>query len=680
MMSLAFTHFKLPKGTSLFVYDPDHKLVRGPYTAKDATRGVHWVPVIRGDVITVEMVVPAERRSAAELTIGKVAHGYRSLSNRSSSKSGTCNLDATCEQADPWSNQVRSVGLTVFIRNGKLFSCSGTLVNNTAKNGRPLFLTAEHCVSDPSVARTMTFYWNYQNPTCRTPGTSDNASKPNDELADQTSAGAVLRARYGNKHVTGDVAGRPDLSLVEIDDAIPASYDLYLSGWTAEGNATQEATTIHHPQGGGKRISFDRDPSYVVRYPLSSAPDFGPVSTVCSASLGTNHLEIGDWEIGTTEEGSSGAPLFNENKKIVGVLSGSCAECGAGTDLPAWYGRLAAGFDEGDYEGRTLNDVLAPTSTATKTLGGMPLTSPPPVENLRITNVTPSSVTLKWNAPENVPNVPSPTDYDLRVRPRSPIESDSSFEEARRVSNMPNFSPGKTQSVTVPLNPDSSYHFGLRTLNAAKTASSISRTKQAASTAPPPVDNFQIQEISSESATLRWKVPESGPYFTTPKTYDLRVRPSTPIESDSSFEEARRISDVPSASPGNTQSVTVSLNPDTSYYLGIRTLDMSKNASRVVTAEEDATPVSTLQVREAPFPNPASTQATATIAVEEPQTARITVYDILGRRVGMSQTRDLIPFRRQTISIDVSSLPSGVYFLRIEGISATRTEKIVVKR
>jgi hypothetical protein len=68
------------------------------------------------------------------------------------------------------------------------------------------------------------------------------------------------------------------------------------------------------------------------------------------------------------------------------------------------------------------------------------------------------------------------------------------------------------------------------------------------------------------------------------------------------------------------------------------------------------------------------------VSAEEPQTVTLTVYDLLGRRVGISKSRELTPFRLQDIPINVSSLSSGVYFLRIKGASTTRTEKIVVKR
>jgi len=559
-LNLGFTSFQLPVGAALFVSDPEHKVVHGPYTKEDATNGELWTPIVRGSEIVIELEVPKGNRSSLDLDITKVNHGFRSLQETRSqgptTKSRACNIDVACSKADPWRDQVKSVA-TYSVNGTDL--CSGSLINNTSEDGTPYFLTAEHCIQgSDSRATSMVFYWNYQNPTCRPPGSSESGTLTSDDKLDQPSSGALLRMNYGNCKEDGgrcylnEMAGKADVTLVEIDDSIPATYNLFLSGWDRSDFEPSSAVSIHHPQNHGKRITFENDPT--------------PITGISNSSNDT-HFEV-DWDEGTTERGSSGGPLFSPSKKIVGVLSGG----GAGCNITDYYGRIHKAWNGGGTPETRLKDWLDPSNTGAQKTAGQPLVAPPPVSELNVTNVTSNSATLEWEAPLDDPDSPEPSAYDLRIQPDSSIDA-ADFDDARQVSNVP-----------------------------------------------------------------------------APK------------------------------SPGASQSVTVSLDQNTSYYFAIRTLDASKNASPIVAAERDATPVSTLQVKQAPSPNPTGSKATVKVSVEKSQTVKMTVYDILGRRVGIEQKNVMKPYQLESIQIEVSSLSSGVYFVRIKGRSTTRTEKVIVKR
>jgi len=449
-MSVGISPFELPDGAALYVHGPGDTRTHGPYTAADATAGQHWTPLVQGDRILLELEVPAGQRSAVTLAVGHVVHGYRSLPSPSADaapKSGRCNLDVACEEADPWRKQVRSVARYTFEKNGSTFFCSGALVNNTAEDKTPYFLTAEHCVSTPAQAASMVFYWNYQNRTCRPLGSPGNGDQTTDDPTDQTASGAVLRARSGNWHANKQISGGPDLTLVEIDDTLPPHYNLYFSGWSRAYAATATGVSIHHPSGDGKRISFDRDSTHVT--------GFGTPGD-------TTHLRVGDWETGTTEKGSSGGPLFNDDRHIVGVLSGGRAGCGGGggtndNDLPDWYGRLAPGFAEGDYDGATFADVLDPLGTGARTLDGRPQvattdrTPPAAVQGLRVDRVEPPSreVVLRWEASGDDRRQGTADRYDLRYD-TTRIETASDFARATRVQGTPPpASPGTPERVVL---------------------------------------------------------------------------------------------------------------------------------------------------------------------------------------------------------------------------------------
>ncbi|MFB6272617.1 MAG: T9SS type A sorting domain-containing protein [Salinibacter sp.] len=566
-MSVGFSTFDLPPDASLYVHGPGQTVVRGPYTKADATDGRHWTPLVRTDALILELEVAPGQRSAVNLVVGRVVHGYRPLPARGGAKSGSCNLDVACPEADPWRQQVQAVGGYTLQRGSNHLFCTGALVNSTAQNPRLLFLTAEHCVQTPNQAASMVFYWNFQTAQCRRPGTPENGTFPRDSLSvgawDQTSSGAVLRARYGSAHDDGDISGKPDLTLVEVDDRVPARYDLFLSGWSRDTTATDESITVHHPRGHAKRISFDRDPTRITGYGQSSAGD--------------THLRIGNWETGTTEKGSSGAPLFDSEGHTVGVLSGGFAGCGGDgdaddNDQPDWYGRLAAGFNQGDYQNTTFAEWLDPAGTGAMSIQGQPLAAP--------------------------------------ARPA----------------------------------------------------------------------NFRVASVSSQTVTLRWTAPGSNNMTGTAAKYLLR-RASAPIQSQADFDSARSVSNVPPPQPAGTpQSVTVPVAPNTSYYFGLVAVDQAKNASPVAVTTRDATPVTTLRVLRPPSPNPTRARSTIHFVVQDRQTMQVSLYDPLGRRLRVLFEDEVRPFRRQRVTTNLSSLPSGLYFVRLRGPSTARTERVVVVR
>jgi len=572
-LSVGFTRFQLPSEAKIFLHGPGNTAVHGPYTAKDATNGQHWTPLIHAEEIVIELTVPAKQRSAVNLTIGKVIHGYRSLTSSRegpSTKSGDCNIDVACDQADPWRDQVRSVGGYTLRRGQNALWCTGTLVNNTAEDKTPYFLTAEHCVAYPSQASSMVFYWNFQTAQCREPGSGASGTFPDDSLTvgkwEQTSTGAILKARYGSIHEDRTISGKPDLALVEIDDDIPVDYNLFFSGWSRERTTTSSSVTIHHPSGHGKRITFDENPSSITGWGRSSS--------------GNTHLRIGNWERGTTEGGSSGSPLFNTEKRVVGVLSGGSAGCDIDTqgsednNRPDWYGRLALGFENGDYQGATLADFLDPTDSGAMAIDGQNLISdsrpPARARNFRVDAVTPDSVTLSWTAPGNDGMSGTAREYLLRYQSDEPITSQSDFNDAQSVSNVP---------------------------------------------APKPA--------------------------------------------------------------GTPQSVTIPVEQGSSYYFALVATDML-NASPLATIERDVTPVPGLRVTTPPYPNPTQGPATLHFVTEESQPIRAELYDALGRRIRVLYDRDPPAFQRQTISVRLDGVSSGIYFVRIRGRNEARTEQISV--
>ena len=687
-VSVAFRNVRLPPGAKLFVYGRAKAHIRGPYTQADVTEGALRTPIVRGDEATIELEVPAGARSDVQLEVDRLIHGYRSLrpsdANAGTAKSGDCNIDVACDEADPWRRQVRSVAGYGFTRGEDALLCTGSLVNNTAEDKTPYFLTAEHCVQSEADARDMVFYWNYQNQSCRSPGSTDNGTVTNDDPLDQTSTGAILRARYGSVHQDGDIAGKPDLTLVEIDDQIPLNYQVYFNGWNWNNQPTQESVTIHHPSGHGKRISFDRDPTTITGY----GQNFG----------GSTHLRIGNWELGTTEGGSSGSPLFDTNKRVVGVLSGGLAGCGTSTsgpqdnNEPDWYGRLHAGFDQGDYESATIADWLDPANSGTRVLDGLPQkdlddnTPPARIEDLTVADVDTTSMTLTWTSSGDDGDQGTALRYELRYA-TSPITSESDFSSAMQVVDVPTPKSAETeQSATVRgLVPDSTYYFAIRSIDDGLNPSPIGAspgTTLPDKIAPAPIQDFQLARVNTSdlTVTLEWTATGDDNRRGSASTYELRYA-SSPIETATDFSNATPVTGLPQpaeASATETFRLDESngLERSASYYFALKATDNAGNGSPRSSTERKAVLANDITVTQ----GTAAASQEIRFVVKETQNVRVVLYDLLGRQVAVLFDREVQEGFERSARVDATrrGLSSGPYFLRFNGETFTETRKIMV--
>ena len=338
-LNLGFTRFNLPEGAKLWVYDPARSQVNGPYTAADRSRhGRLWTPIIEGPVTVVELFVP-EGAPRPAVAIGQVNQGYRDVAKGDpADKQGSCNNDVICPVGDPWRNQIRSVARYTI---DGMYLCSGQLVNNTALDFTPYFLSANHCGVSAANDDTLVFYWNYEAPNCGDLGGGS--------LADNQS-GSIYRASYAPS----------DFLLVELSSDPDPSYNVFFSGWDATGTAAASTVGIHHPSGAVKAISFNTDAVTSTAY----------LGTTVDATQ--NHWRVDDWEDGTTEGGSSGSCLWDAaSKRCIGQLHGGYASCAAPTSSD-WYGKLSVSWNGGGTNATQLRHWLDPVPTGALTLDGDP--------------------------------------------------------------------------------------------------------------------------------------------------------------------------------------------------------------------------------------------------------------------------------------------------------------------
>jgi len=355
-LNLGFSQFKLPQSGSLELRAGGELRVR-PFTAADNDRhGELWTPVVAGAEMKMVLTVSASDRSAVDLRLASINRGFREVRFAAgyvkignSAPFGNCHIDVVCSAAqsgvgpviDAYRDQIRAGGVYTL---GGVDTCSGSAINNTANDGKPLFLTADHCGVRSFNSASMVVYWNHENSTCRTPGTSQNGGDGNGPV-NQFNSGAIFRGTYAPS----------DATIVELDDPLDPSHRVYLAGWSLTGTPSMTAS-VHFPNTSEKRISFDFDPS-------RSTND----SSNSSNASGT-HWRVGDWEFGSTEGGSSGSPLFDQDGRIVGQLTGGGAACGNNSE--DWYGKLSRSWVGDGTSSTRLSTWLDPIGSGVLTLDG----------------------------------------------------------------------------------------------------------------------------------------------------------------------------------------------------------------------------------------------------------------------------------------------------------------------
>jgi lysyl endopeptidase len=345
--------FRLPEGAKLSIFDQTGKLIWGPFDSQENNPAKTFPsPIVAGELMRLEITAPAAMQEFVEFEIAHVKQGYRSINPDLSKRAGGCNVDVICPAGDAYRNEIRSV---VAIYLGTTATCTGTLVNNTRQDGAPLLLTADHCGITAANASQVRVYYNYQSPSCRplSAGTIEPISVTSGGFP--TSAGFSLLARSEE---------RADFTLLRLNGSVPATANAYYMGWDRTDSLPATAVVIHHPEVEEKRISQSQG-SLSTNTVIESFTDGGgrilPIGTA---------IVVPDYGFGTTEPGSSGSALFNQNsRRIIGTLSGGSAKCvgtsNQGRDL---FGRLFVSWTGDGSSSTRLRDHLDPINTGAQTL------------------------------------------------------------------------------------------------------------------------------------------------------------------------------------------------------------------------------------------------------------------------------------------------------------------------
>lgn len=342
MLALQFSQFHLPWGGRMYIYDAARTRFIGAFTrANESPDGKFATALLPGDELVIEYREPAGAQPP-DIILESLTHAWRSFMPPPHPGTGgetrdldpgyqslLCHNNVVCPVGADWQDQNRSV-LWFVMPSG--LGCNGALLNNTAQDGTPYFLLANHCYQ-PTESQWI-FYFNYQSPTC----IGDTGQ------TQQTLSGAVLRAL--NYYA--------DFCLVELNDALPPAYGAYLAGWDRGGNPPQSGATILNPQGDVKKIAIYDSPA---------------TSYVTDDDLATECWQV-NWSSGLTEPGGSGAPIFDQNHRVVAHLVGGIQDCATASTSPTYGSKFSENWNYGPSPSSRLRDWLDPAN-AQITLDGM---------------------------------------------------------------------------------------------------------------------------------------------------------------------------------------------------------------------------------------------------------------------------------------------------------------------
>lgn len=377
--SFIFDKFYLPKDAKFFIYNEMEKeqSILGAFTSiHNSASGQFATAPIQGSIVILEYIEPVSNRESGKISITSVALGYKNIfeiekqitekeksansirkapnqENTDENKTqgyygvgGTddkpcmANTDVNCPQFTSYSDIKRSV-VAIYVNQGTSI-CSGAVLNrigNSLYNVTPLILTAFHCLGgNPSTADLFVYRFKYERTSC---GSSTL------EVSDYYSGSTFLSGWDS-----------PDFALIRLN-TYPAAMlgtNIFMSGWTRSAASSVLAlplTGIHHPLSDVKKVVQQNQglPSFSDPY-ISIVPNIGKLF-----------------------RGSSGSPLYNNQKLIIGVAAGASdpypwSDCSSRSAL---YGQIAASWEGAGTSDTRLKDHLDPFNSGAISQSGINL-------------------------------------------------------------------------------------------------------------------------------------------------------------------------------------------------------------------------------------------------------------------------------------------------------------------
>ncbi|MCC6343709.1 MAG: S-layer homology domain-containing protein [Bryobacterales bacterium] len=280
----------------------------GPFTQDGPlSDGDFWSPLIAGDTAIVEYEPSPGASGEIPFRIPQVGHFYPAPLRKDRERGlVACHADLTTQPA--WLAAASSVALmlfeTTYMGIPYWTVCTGTLLADTNHTGRPLFLTAHHCIQTDEEARSLETYWNFRNTG---PSTLDYYSGNFGSWIPASLASTLQKVTGATiLKTTSESEGDGTLLLLA---ANPPPGVMFAAWNPRELPLAAPTGTVHHPDGSFQRITLGQraanDPGTNVEARFRPSDYYYKISE----------------QVGLTEGGSSGAALLTNDFLVSGTLS-----------------------------------------------------------------------------------------------------------------------------------------------------------------------------------------------------------------------------------------------------------------------------------------------------------------------------------------------------------------------
>lgn len=280
----------------------------------------YWSPIIDGSDATLEIEIPPGiGLDQIKIAVPRISHLFQAVQTEQIGESNSCNLDATCHK-ETWEAMSNATARVSFTEAGDSYWCTGILLaDSDTASSTPYFISANHCISNQTVASTVQTTWFYRASSCNS-GTLDSASRV-------VAGGASLL--YASSET--------DTSFMRLNGAPPTG--AVYAGWSLDlPSKGTPVTGIHHPRGDLQKIGYGTISDYQSCVADGDGNGFSCVSRPTNTAA---FLEVA-FSSGNTEPGSSGSGLFLNGGYLVGTLYGGGGICGG--DLSD-YGRFDLAYN-----------------------------------------------------------------------------------------------------------------------------------------------------------------------------------------------------------------------------------------------------------------------------------------------------------------------------------------------